>query len=70
MIGYIRGMEINGRQLGSFEITTYKLIGGNIMIDKVKALDINGKYIKFAKLDKVLPYLSKYPIKFKPLDNV
>jgi len=62
-------MEINGKILGSFEITTYKLVGGNIVIDKVKALDEDGKYIKFAKLDKVLPYLSKYPVTFKPVES-
>lgn len=62
-------MVINGKILGSFKITTYKLIGGNIVIDKVKALDMDGKYIKFAKLDKVIPYLSKYPVKFKPKEN-
>ena len=33
----------------------------------VKVLDINGKYIKFAKLKDVNPYLSKYPISFKQL---
>lgn len=61
-------MQINGRELGSFEITTYyvKNIDGNkIVIEKVKALDKEGKYIKFAKLDMVLPYLSQYPVKFK-----
>ena len=26
-----------------------------------------GKYIKFVKLDKVMPYLSKMPISFKNL---
>lgn len=62
-------MVINGKILGSFEITTYRLIGGNIVIDKVKALDTDGKYIKFAKLDKVIPYLSKYPVKFKSKEN-
>ena len=60
-------MTINGKELFSFEITTYRMEGGNIMIDKVKALDKNGTYIKFCKLDKVLPYLSKYPVKFKKL---
>jgi len=31
----------------------------------VKVLDENGKYIKFAKLKEVSPYLSKYPVSFK-----
>jgi len=33
----------------------------------VKVLDKNGEYIKFAKLEGVVNYLSKYPIKFKQL---
>jgi len=61
------------KQIGSLEITRYhfEYIEGHpkIVIDMVKVLDQNGKYIKFAKLEKVLPYLSKYPIKFKPQAN-
>ena len=52
-------------EVGSLEITSYDWIDGNIVITKVKVLDKQGKYIKFAKLDQVLPYLSRYPVVFK-----
>lgn len=58
-------------EVGSFEIVKYKFdfINGEpkIIIEMIKVLDVNGKYIKFAKLKDVLPYLSKYPINFKNL---
>jgi hypothetical protein len=58
-------------EVGSFEIVKYKFEFINsepkIIIEMIKVLDINGKYIKFAKLKDVLPYLSKYPINFKNL---
>lgn len=61
-------MEIETK-VGSLEIVKYdfRLINGEpkIVISMVKVLDENGNYIKFAKLKEVLPYLSKYPIKFK-----
>ena len=50
------------REVGSFEITSYDLEGGHIVITKVKVLDKDGKYLKFAKLDQVL---SRYPVVFK-----
>ena len=66
-------MIINGKQLGSFEIVRYsfELIKGEpkILIHQIKALDVNGAYIKFAKLESVLPYLSEYPVDFKKLSN-
>ncbi len=37
-----------------------------IVISMVKVLDEEGAYIKFAKLKDVEPYLSDYPISFKP----
>ena len=52
-------------EVGAFEITSYDLVDGNIVITKVKVLSKKGKYIKFAKLDHVLPYLSRYPVAFK-----
>jgi hypothetical protein len=56
-------------RLSSFEVVRYSfdIIGGlpKIVIHQIKALDENGKYIKFVKLKEVTPYLSKYPIKFK-----
>jgi len=51
----------------SFEIVRYEYDGKDIIIKMVKVLDENGEYIKFAKLDKVLPYLSQYPTKFKEI---
>ena len=58
--------------IGSFEITRYKfeLIEGEpkIVISMVKVLDTEGKYIKFAKLKEVEPYLSSYPVKFKVIE--
>lgn len=55
--------------IGSFEIVRYHfdLVNNEpkIIIEMVKVLDKNGKYIKFAKLKELLPYLSKYPVKFK-----
>ena len=57
-------------EVGSFEITRYNINDfGNIEIQMVKVLDKNGKYIKFAKLKNVLPYLSQYPITFKQLED-
>ena len=57
--------------VGSLEVIKYEfeVINGKpkIVISMVKVLDINGKYIKFAKLEDVNPYLSKYPISFKQL---
>lgn len=58
--------------IGSFEITRYKFefIEGEpkIVISMVKVLDTDGKYIKFAKLKEVEPYLSSYPVKFKVIE--
>lgn len=59
------------REVGSLEVVRYKIdyINGDpkIIIEQVKVLDKNGAYIKFAKLEGVIDYLSKYPIKFKQL---
>lgn len=66
-------MIINVKQLGSFEIVRYSFdqVKGEpkILIHQIKALDVNGAYIKFAKLEAVLPYLSQYPIYFKSVNN-
>ena len=57
------------RKIGSLEITRYNFEyienEPKIIISMVKVLDENGKYIKFAKLKEVSPYLSKYPVSFK-----
>lgn len=65
-------MVIKGKKVGSFEITTYytkNVEGTKIVIEKVKVLDEEGKYIKFAKLDGVIKFLSEYPVTFKKLEE-
>jgi len=56
-------------KIGSLEITKYdfEMIDGDpkIIISMVKVLDEKGKYVKFAKLKDVEPYLSDYPVTFK-----
>lgn len=60
------------KKIGSLEVIKYnfELIDGNpkIVISMIKVLDEDGKYIKFAKLENILPYLSKYPITFKEIE--
>lgn len=62
---------INGREIGRLEITKYAVVpalkfgGHNILVSMVKALDVNGNYIKFLPLDEAAPLLSKYPVVFK-----
>ena len=59
--------------IGSFEITRYhyEIVDEEpkIVISMVKVLDTEGKYIKFAKLKEVEPFLSKYPVIFKQLND-
>lgn len=59
------------KKIGSFEIVKYRFEFINnepkIIIEMVKVLDKEGKYIKFARLKDVLPYLSQYPTHFKKL---
>lgn len=59
------------KEVGSLEVIKYRFdyVNGDpkIIIDTVKVLDKNGAYIKFAKLEGVVNYLSKYPITFKQL---
>jgi|TARA_R100001443_G_scaffold115467_2_gene133294 hypothetical protein len=61
------------KKVGSLEITryNYELIDGEpkIVISMVKVLDQEGKYIKFAKLKDVEPYLSLYTVNFKNKKN-
>jgi hypothetical protein len=63
--------DMENRKVGSLEVVRYRFekINGEpkIIIDMIKVLDENGQYIKFAKLEGVVKYLSKYPIKFKEL---
>ena len=66
---YKKLYEMEKKETGSLEVVKYRFekINGEpkIIIDMVKVLDKNGKYIKFAKLEGVVNYLSKYPVKFK-----
>lgn len=52
-----------------FEIVDYELVNNEIVIKKVKALDRKGNFIRFAKLDKLVDVIHKYPIKFKSEDD-
>lgn len=62
----IKHMDLEVPQPASFEITRYEYVDGvGIVINQIKVLDNNGKYIKFAKLEQVTPYLHKFPCKFK-----
>ena len=60
------------KKIGSLEVVRYKyeLVDGDpkIVISMIKVLDKEGKYIKFAKLKEVEPFLSEFQIKFKPLN--
>lgn len=66
--------EMEKKEIGSLEVIKYKFenINGEpkIIIEMVKVLDTDGNYIKFAKLEGVVNYLSKYPIKFKDYDSI
>ena len=63
--------DMEKREIGGLEVIKYRFekINGEpkIVIEMVKVLDKNGLYIKFAKLEGVVKYLSKYPVKFKDL---
>jgi hypothetical protein len=65
----IAGIVINEKEVHSFEVVKYEVLNGNINISMIKALDKEGKYIKFVKLEKVLPYLSQFKVEFKPICN-
>lgn len=68
---YKKLYQMEKKEIGSLEIIKYRFdyVDGEpkIIIDMVKVLDKNGDYIKFAKLEGVVDYLSKYPIKFKEI---
>lgn len=62
----IKVMDLEVPKPHSLEVTRYEHVEGvGIVINQVKVLDKNGKYIKFAKLKELVPFMSKYPIKFK-----
>jgi len=68
---YKKLYEMEKKEIGSLEITRYKFeyVNGEpkIIIEMVKVLDKNGNYIKFAKLEGVTAFLSKYPVRFKEI---
>tara|TARA_R100001463_G_scaffold120460_1_gene176516 strand:- start:201 stop:392 length:192 start_codon:yes stop_codon:yes gene_type:complete len=51
------------------EVVRYEYDGKDIVIKQIKALDEKGEYIKFVKLENVMPYLSKMPITFKQYES-
>lgn len=68
---YKKLYEMENKKVGSLEVVRYKFgyVDGEpkIIIEQVKVLDTEGKYIKFAKLEGVFDFLSKYPITFKKI---
>jgi hypothetical protein len=66
-------MKIKGIELGGFVIKQKNILSAEsvdqdgpklvLTIDRVKAVDKNGKYIKWAGLHGVKNYILKYPIK-------
>lgn len=61
------------RETASIEVVRYRfdLVKSEpkIIIEMVKLLDKEGKYIKFAPMSEAIDLLSKYPIKFTSLDQ-
>ena len=60
----------NMEKLASLEITRYKFrfvdSQPKIVVEMVKAIDADGKYIKFLPLKEAVQLLEKYPVTFKP----
>lgn len=66
-------MKIKGIELGGFEIKQKNILSAEsvdqdgpklvLTINRVKAVDKNGEYIKWAGLHGVKNYILKYPIK-------
>ena len=59
------------KNIGSIEIVKYRfdLINGQpkIIIEMIKLLDTDGKFIKFESMKESLNILSEYPVTFKKL---
>lgn len=58
------------REIASMEITKFELVpatrtGHDIVITMVKALDEEGKYIKFLPLREAFPLLGKLPLTWR-----
>lgn len=48
----------------TLEISKYEIKNGMIVIKEIKVLDDSGEFIRFADLNKVLPYLKFSNVKF------
>jgi len=61
------------KEIGSIEIVKYYYAmfqsEPKIIIQMVKLLDKEGKYIKFAPMSEAIDLLSKYPVKFNELER-
>ena len=58
-------MDLQSPSEYNFVITDYGIVDGMIVIKKIKVLDIENNFIRFADLTKVLPSLSKYRVIFE-----
>ena len=53
-----------GLKQTTLEISKYEIKNGMIVIKEIKVLDDSGEFIRFADLNKVLPYLKFSNVKF------
>jgi hypothetical protein len=53
-----------GLKQTTLEISKYEVKNGMIVIKEIKVLDDSGEFIRFADLNKVLPYLKFSNVKF------
>jgi hypothetical protein len=58
-------MDLQAPSEYNFVVTDYGIVDGMIVIKKIKVLDIENNFIRFADLKKVLPSLSKYRVIFE-----
>lgn len=56
----IETFDLNTPEESILKICDYEFINNKIVINKIEVLDKNGKILRFANLEKVMPYLSKY----------
>jgi hypothetical protein len=65
----MKEIVIDGKVVDHFVVSRYYIEGDKLVITHIRANDENGFYIRFVKLDKVLPYLSYYPVSFKQMEG-
>lgn len=58
-------MDLQSPSEYNFVVTDYGIVDGMIVIKKIKVLDIENNFIRFADLTKVLTSLSKYRVIFE-----